>query len=556
MATFNKQAFVVLEGGGAKGIAHVGALKAIEQAGYHVVGIAGTSAGALVAAIYAFGFKADQIIDIRNGHTILQSLNPPRQRPTDLLGGGWWAINIIQRVTTGRMRFVTGVIIFLLLVGIVTALLMWEPPHPLLAALGLVVLGIVSIAALFARVVNGLITLDKCTSAIQGLLAQQANLPSDESVTFRSVGPNHNRPILKIVATDINCATMRVFSSDETPDVSVAEAVAASVCIPVVFRSRKISTGLPQHAGHHFLDGGLVSNLPAWVFDAERSIHRDATTIVIEIDPESTSPRLKSSLQWLNRAVQSAVFGASDLSIRGVDRILRVPLTAKPLSVLDFDIGFRSVKKIVLQAQLTTEAVLAAENQRRDTVKSLRILTTRVLAEPNTAGEPRHDVGNIRISMAILKNWEVDRLRQDNDHYISAQFIYRAGFNNYHDRLQAFPLANTPEAMAILEGQAVYWDMTSDDTLVADDPRDPRTAAVNAYRAQAEWILALPMVSIKQTGGDDNASNGSGYFVVVDGSKALAFKGDQLDKKLRVVYQIIQLTVQKLAQIHYDDTQD
>lgn len=46
---------VALGGGAARGVAHVGALKAIEAAGLGVAGVAGTSYGAVIAALYALG---------------------------------------------------------------------------------------------------------------------------------------------------------------------------------------------------------------------------------------------------------------------------------------------------------------------------------------------------------------------------------------------------------------------------------------------------------------------------------------------------------------------
>lgn len=46
---------VALGGGAARGVAHVGALKALEAAGVQVAGVAGTSYGAVIAALYALG---------------------------------------------------------------------------------------------------------------------------------------------------------------------------------------------------------------------------------------------------------------------------------------------------------------------------------------------------------------------------------------------------------------------------------------------------------------------------------------------------------------------
>jgi len=52
---------VALGGGAARGVAHVGALKAIDAAGVPVAGIAGTSYGAVIAALYALGSPALEI---------------------------------------------------------------------------------------------------------------------------------------------------------------------------------------------------------------------------------------------------------------------------------------------------------------------------------------------------------------------------------------------------------------------------------------------------------------------------------------------------------------
>jgi NTE family protein len=52
---------LVLSGGGAKGFAHIGALKVIEQTGLKVDYISGTSMGAIVGALYCMGLTPEQI---------------------------------------------------------------------------------------------------------------------------------------------------------------------------------------------------------------------------------------------------------------------------------------------------------------------------------------------------------------------------------------------------------------------------------------------------------------------------------------------------------------
>lgn len=52
-----KKVGLVLSGGGAKGVAHIGVLKVLEEAGIPVDYIAGTSMGAIVGGMYAIGFS-------------------------------------------------------------------------------------------------------------------------------------------------------------------------------------------------------------------------------------------------------------------------------------------------------------------------------------------------------------------------------------------------------------------------------------------------------------------------------------------------------------------
>jgi len=52
---------VTLSGGGAKGLAHIGILKAIDSAGIKVFAITGTSMGSIIGGLYAAGYSADTL---------------------------------------------------------------------------------------------------------------------------------------------------------------------------------------------------------------------------------------------------------------------------------------------------------------------------------------------------------------------------------------------------------------------------------------------------------------------------------------------------------------
>ncbi len=55
---------VALAGGGLKGLAHIGALKALEELGIKINYITGTSSGAMMAALYAMGYTPDEMIQV------------------------------------------------------------------------------------------------------------------------------------------------------------------------------------------------------------------------------------------------------------------------------------------------------------------------------------------------------------------------------------------------------------------------------------------------------------------------------------------------------------
>ncbi|PKP13655.1 MAG: patatin [Bacteroidetes bacterium HGW-Bacteroidetes-3] len=75
---------LVLSGGGAKGFAHVAALKVIEEAGIRIDFIGGTSMGAIIGGLYASGYnpnQLDSIIKSINFNRILTDKLPRKSKP-------------------------------------------------------------------------------------------------------------------------------------------------------------------------------------------------------------------------------------------------------------------------------------------------------------------------------------------------------------------------------------------------------------------------------------------------------------------------------------------
>jgi NTE family protein len=53
-----------LSGGGSKGLAHIGVIKALEENRIPIDYIGGTSMGAIIGSLYAIGLTTDEMIEI------------------------------------------------------------------------------------------------------------------------------------------------------------------------------------------------------------------------------------------------------------------------------------------------------------------------------------------------------------------------------------------------------------------------------------------------------------------------------------------------------------
>lgn len=67
---------LVLSGGGARGISHIGVIKALQELGVGISCLAGTSAGSIVGSLYAYGYAPDQILEIVLTTSLFKSMRP------------------------------------------------------------------------------------------------------------------------------------------------------------------------------------------------------------------------------------------------------------------------------------------------------------------------------------------------------------------------------------------------------------------------------------------------------------------------------------------------
>lgn len=192
---------LVLSGGGARGLAEIGVIQRLEEVGYPLGSVTGTSAGALVGALFASGFSGQEIEDVfRRLDLGRTALDPLVRNPGETLeeqedhSGTFLSAEYDQ----GRFRFA-----------------------------------------------QSLRSGRELERVLQGLLVR---------ASFFSGGDfNRLHLPLRVLATNLETAQGRVFAKG-----NLAEAVRASMGIPGALRPVVID-------GQQYVDGALVENLPVGV---------------------------------------------------------------------------------------------------------------------------------------------------------------------------------------------------------------------------------------------------------------------------------------------------
>jgi len=80
---------------------------------------------------------------------------------------------------------------------------------------------------------------------------------------------------LHVFAADLNERTLKEFSAGTTPNTIVAEAVRASMSIPLFFEAWTFSNSIPDN--HIYVDGGTIYNFPITTFDSNDDLANPET---------------------------------------------------------------------------------------------------------------------------------------------------------------------------------------------------------------------------------------------------------------------------------------
>jgi NTE family protein len=375
----------VFEGGGARGFAHLGAYRAVCELDFSIQYVAGTSAGALIACLIAAGFTPKELLDPENpGNHVLRRYGG--KVPVDLFGGkekfsqfrslknrlACHLKRLGDRMGDGSIK---------------------NPNFPgLRQPVAWLIFNIGLIDIWFrtkrARKLGGLFSTDTVRDELHNVLYRKIfgttvapAYRSGDVVRFRDL------PIpLRVVAADITDEKHIVFGGRDTEDIPVADAVAASICIPLFFAAKELR-------GKRFLDGGMVSNLPTWVFDEARLGNPHLPTFAFSLKPHVK--RGDGAFDTLMAVIETALFGGKEVGMRAIDRLVPVQIPAK-LTTYDFDID--QERAVQIERDAFIEATLQLFSSLVDVPEVFRDVCHRICV---SAQDELPKDQKVRVSIAI-----------------------------------------------------------------------------------------------------------------------------------------------------------
>lgn len=305
-----KNCLGVFQGGGCKALAFVGAYKEAVERGVFFSGVAGTSAGAVVAALIAAGASPEDFESVISETDFKLFKQFPKSGGSAPADAGWYryflqcSINKKHRAAARFMRHL------------------------------------------------GMFSSEKIEEWVEAQLRALLDFNEPRAVQFNDL----NIP-LHVVATDLRGAKPIIFSTETTPTHSVAYAVRCSCTIPIYF----------QAVDSSFVDGGLVSNLPSFVLNG-RSSGQFEKLLCFSFLPDQVPPKSQSSgnqsliEDYLKKLISAAIDGAIHIQSGLQPDLHVIEIGSLPLGTVDFDkVSRESAQQMVSAGQKAAEHFFDAE---------------------------------------------------------------------------------------------------------------------------------------------------------------------------------------------------
>jgi NTE family protein len=286
------KAFGIFAGGGVKGAAFAGCLKAAEERGIEFVGYGGTSAGAIAGLLSTVGYSSDELKEILVDQPFSNLLDE--------------SLEDLRRLVAIPQMLQKG-----LLSGVLT---LWWKHQDLMDQL----------TAQFG--LNSGQTLKKFLD--EKVRAKFPELEEVPNITFRHL-TEVGCVDLKVLTSDLQDRCPRVYSVDTHPEAYVVDVVRASISHPFVFQPVMMG-------GRRLMDGGLSCNLPLSLFYRER---RQTNIPVIAFDllsaPAAVPPQYEFP-HFLGDMTATALESSESMLWEIIDGVYHV-IVEVPAGIRTFD---------------------------------------------------------------------------------------------------------------------------------------------------------------------------------------------------------------------------
>jgi len=282
----NKWQYLLIEGGGVKGIALAGAVRALEDADLldSVQGFSGTSAGSQVAALLAAGYSGKELMQFLLDFDFRDLLHEPTFGPISRLG--------VAKRTFG-----------------------WYPG-------------------------------DRLEEHFDWLISLKTGLTGTTFKQLYDHGCKQGRcKRLRMPALCVNTGEVVYFDAEATPDIKVATAVRASSSIPFFFQPTHIM--MPDGKERLFVDGMLTRNLPHDAFELGADIGVLAFILRGKMHSVDTFPSIKDFAAQLATAIVYGEDSANSLSSIEQDAVDLLPIDTGEVEPTDFDLQPSSVGMLI-----------------------------------------------------------------------------------------------------------------------------------------------------------------------------------------------------------------
>ena len=344
MSRGNKCLNLILSGGGVKGIAYIGALKALDLEGWNFSNIAGVSAGAMVGSILASGYSPHSLMDVLN------KFNFAKIKGNDIVRRIPIILEYIDFLQNQRVLNEENKEFFLLMERLKKGCESEFDElnfHDMRCGVVKKIIKFCNKGYLFdgdyleewmykVLIQKGIRTFGD----LRGGISDRVN-PRGYKMRMTSVDATRGKIV--VLPDDME------FYGIHPDDFEVAKAVRMSTSVPFVFKPVEIKgTGDDGEKNYYFVDGGVFDNFPFWLIDNENK-----PTIGIKIEG-------KSFLKGLNpvkilKNIISNLYNIGTPKKVSFDSKNIISIDVSNISFLDFDLdeneknyliesGYKSVK--------------------------------------------------------------------------------------------------------------------------------------------------------------------------------------------------------------------